>query len=94
MAGGFVGTLVDHPAGRRRFRLGDAAAAGWWPVVNAGFQVLTSKLAGTEDPLTMHFYTGLVGTLLARRCVWLCPVDVLPRCAAPALVGLLLLVWA
>jgi hypothetical protein len=32
---------------------------------NAWFQVLTSKLARTEDPLTMHLYTGWVGTLLA-----------------------------
>ena len=32
---------------------------------NAGFQVLTSKLARTDDPGTMHFYTGLVGLLLA-----------------------------
>ena len=32
---------------------------------NAWFQVLTSKLARTEDPVTMHLYTGWVGTLLA-----------------------------
>ena len=30
---------------------------------NAWFQVLTSKLARTEDPVTMHLYTGWVGTL-------------------------------
>ena len=27
--------------------------------------MLTSKLAQTENPLTMHFYTGWVGTLIA-----------------------------
>jgi drug/metabolite transporter (DMT)-like permease len=31
---------------------------------NAAFQILTSQLARTEDPVTMHFYTGWVGTLL------------------------------
>jgi drug/metabolite transporter (DMT)-like permease len=34
-------------------------------VTNAFFQVLTSKLAQTENPLTMHFYTGWAGTLIA-----------------------------
>ena len=29
------------------------------------FQLLTRKLALTEDPLVMHFYTGLVGTAVA-----------------------------
>jgi len=29
------------------------------------FQVLTSRLARTEKPLTMHFYTGWVGTVIA-----------------------------
>ena len=32
---------------------------------NAWFQVLTSKMARTEDPVTMHLYTGWVGTLVA-----------------------------
>ena len=31
---------------------------------NTGFQVLTSRMARTEDPGTMHFYTGLVGLVL------------------------------
>lgn len=31
---------------------------------NALFQILTSRLARTEDPATTHFYTGLVGALL------------------------------
>ena len=31
---------------------------------NTGFQVLTSRMARTEDPGTMHFYTGLAGLTL------------------------------
>ena len=34
-------------------------------VSNAWFQVLTSKLVKTENPLTMQFYTGWAGTLVA-----------------------------
>lgn len=64
VAGGFIGTLVILRPG------GEALS---WAVLlpfglvltNAWFQVLTSKLARTENPLTMHFYTGWVGTLLA-----------------------------
>ncbi len=62
--GGFIGTLIIIRPGSEHF--------GWstlFPLVvvvtNSWFQVLTSKLARTEDPLTMHFYTGWVGTLIA-----------------------------
>jgi drug/metabolite transporter (DMT)-like permease len=62
--GGFVGTLIIIRPGSDHF--------GWsalFPLVvvvsNSWFQVLTSKLARTEDPVTMHFYTGWVGTLIA-----------------------------
>lgn len=64
VAGGFAGTLIIIRPG------GDAF--GWASLLplalvgtNAWFQVLTSKLARTEDPLTMHLYTGWVGTLIA-----------------------------
>jgi drug/metabolite transporter (DMT)-like permease len=64
VAGGFVGTLIIIRPGGEAF--------GWTSLLplalvgtNAWFQVLTSKLARTEDPLTMHFYTGWVGTLIA-----------------------------
>lgn len=64
VAGGFAGTLVI-------LRPGGGALS--WAVLlplglvltNAWFQVLTSRLAQTENPLTMHFYTGWVGTLVA-----------------------------
>ena len=64
VAGGFLGTLVILRPGGEAF--------GWAVVLpiglvasNAWFQVLTSRLARTENPLTMHFYTGWVGTLIA-----------------------------
>jgi drug/metabolite transporter (DMT)-like permease len=64
VAGGFVGTLVILRPGGRAFS---------WAILlplalvatNAWFQVLTSRLARTEQPITMHFYTGWVGTLVA-----------------------------
>jgi drug/metabolite transporter (DMT)-like permease len=64
VAGGFVGTLVILRPGGTVFS---------WAILlplalvlsNAWFQVLTSRLARTEKPLTMHFYTGWVGALIA-----------------------------
>jgi drug/metabolite transporter (DMT)-like permease len=62
--GGFVGTLIIVRPGGALFN---------WTVVfplasvvtNAWFQLLTSKMAKTEDALTMHFYTGWMGALLS-----------------------------
>lgn len=64
VAGGFAGTLVIiRPGG------GSFGWTGLLPLAlvacNAAFQVLTSKLARTEDPVTMHLYTGWTGALLA-----------------------------
>lgn len=61
--GGFSGALlVIQPTGQ---------AIGWTVVIPlvlvlfyAAFQILTSRMARTEDPMTMHFYTGWSGTLL------------------------------
>ena len=72
VVGGFVGTVIIIRPGGENFD---------WPlllplglvVTNSWFQVLTSKLARTEDPMTMHLYTGWVGTLLtslALPFVW------------------------
>ena len=64
VAGGFAGTLIIIRPDGDDFNwtlllpLGLVASNAW-------FQVLTSRLARTEDPITMHFYTGWVGTLLA-----------------------------
>ena len=64
VAGGFAGTLVILRPGGGAFSWAVLLPIGL-VVSNAWFQVLTSKLAQTEDPLTMHFYTGWVGALLA-----------------------------
>jgi len=62
--GGFLGTLVIIRPGDDTFDwtmllpLALVASHAW-------FQILTSRLARTEDPVTMHFYTGWVGTLIA-----------------------------
>jgi drug/metabolite transporter (DMT)-like permease len=64
VAGGFAGTLlIVRPGG---------AVLGWASLLPltlvlmyAWFQILTSRMARTEDPLTMHFYTGWVGALLS-----------------------------
>ena len=62
--GGFAGTLMILRPG--------AGSFGWASLLplalvasNASFQVLTSKLARTEDPVTMHLYTGWTGTLVS-----------------------------
>ena len=73
-----AGLAAALAAGGGRFRRFDhhlaraAAAFGWaaccrsrWSPATPWFQVLTSKLARTEDPVTMHLYTGWTGTLVA-----------------------------
>lgn len=77
VAGGFIGTLVIIRPGTHHFD---------WTVVlplmlvgtNSAFQILTSHMAQTEDPITMHFYTGWIGTTLASVAlpfVWEMPAD-------------------
>ena len=68
VAGGFVGTLVIIRPGGDTFTWAMLLPLAV-VVCNAWFQVLTSKLARTEDPLTMHFYTGWIGTLIASLAV-------------------------
>jgi len=64
VAGGFVGTLVIIRPGGAAFTW-----ASLLPLLlvasNTWFQVITSRLARTEDPLTTHLYTGWTGTLIA-----------------------------
>jgi drug/metabolite transporter (DMT)-like permease len=62
--GGFAGTLVIIRPGGESFTWASLLPLGL-VASNACFQVLTSKLARTEDPMTMHLYTGWVGTLVA-----------------------------
>lgn len=64
VAGGFMGTLVIvRPEGA------DFNWALLFPIgvvlANAGFQLLTSRMAKTEDPMTMQFYTGWTGAVVA-----------------------------
>jgi len=62
--GGFVGTIIIIRPDSDDFNwalllpLTLVATSAW-------FQLLTSKMAKTEDPMTMHLYTGWIGTLLA-----------------------------
>ncbi|MEO8021871.1 DMT family transporter [Polaromonas sp.] len=63
VVGGFVGTLIIIRPGGENFTWTLLLPLGM-VVTNTGFQVLTSRLARTEDPITMHLYTGWVGTLL------------------------------
>jgi drug/metabolite transporter (DMT)-like permease len=75
--GGFGGALIIIRPGSGLF--GWAAA---FPLALACaygvFQVLTSRLASLEHPLTTHFYTGLVGTVALSLALWLSPVDIVP----------------
>ena len=64
VAGGFIGTLVILRPGGTVFSWAILLPLAL-VVTNAWFQVLTSRLARTEKPVTMHFYTGWVGTLIA-----------------------------
>jgi drug/metabolite transporter (DMT)-like permease len=72
VAGGFSGAMIIIRPGAEQFSL-----AFLLPflvlVANSLFQLLTSRMVRTEDPLTMHLYTGWVGTLvssLALPWVW------------------------
>jgi drug/metabolite transporter (DMT)-like permease len=64
VAGGFGGTLIIIRPGGDAFTWASLLPLGL-VASNAWFQVLTSKLARTEDPVTMHLYTGWVGTVIA-----------------------------
>ena len=62
--GGFVGAMVIIRPGHEAFHwtaLLPLALVG----TNAWFQVLTSKLAKTEDPMTMQLYSGWTGAVVA-----------------------------
>jgi len=72
VAGGFSGAMIIIRPGAEQFSL-----VFLLPflvlVANSLFQLLTSRMVRTEDPLTMHLYTGWVGTLvssLALPWVW------------------------
>lgn len=75
--GAFVGTLIMVRPGTQHFD---------WVLVfplmliltNGSFHLLTSRMARTEDPITMNILTGWVGTLLGAFVlpfVWELPTD-------------------
>ncbi len=75
--GAFVGTLIMVRPGTQHF--------DWvliFPLMliltNGSFHLLTSRMARTEDPITMNILTGWVGTLLGAFVlpfVWELPTD-------------------
>lgn len=92
VVGGFAGALIVVRPGSGLF--------GWAALlplamafVYANYQLLTRRLAALEHPLTTHFYTGLVGTLLMVAVLAAAAVDVPAVLAAlPPRVWVLLLV--
>ncbi len=72
VSGGFLGTVIIIRPGGENFTWAMLLPLGL-VACNAWFQVLTSKMTRTEDPVTMHLYTGWVGTLVvsfALPFVW------------------------
>ncbi len=68
VAGAFTGTLIIIRPGGDAFTWAMLLPLGL-VACNAWFQVLTSKMARTENPLTMHLYTGWVGALVSAMAV-------------------------
>ena len=75
VAGGFVGALMVIRPGN--------GGLGWailLPLAGtccyAAFQLLTRRLAGLENPLTTHFWTGFVGAAVLLPLLLAGPVDV------------------
>jgi drug/metabolite transporter (DMT)-like permease len=64
VAGGFIGTLVIIRPGGQGFTWALLFPVGV-VVINSAFQLLTSRMTRTEDSMTLQFYTGWVGTLVA-----------------------------
>ena len=90
VVGGFAGTIIIIRPDGDDFNWAMLLPIGL-VICNAWFQILTSRLARTADPLTMHFYTGWVGTLaasLALPFVW-ASLDSWTLWASLALMGLM-----
>lgn len=95
VAGGFIGALVIIRPG---------AGVFGWPILlplagmlaYAFFQVLTRRLAGSEDPRVTHFWTGFTGSVVLVPLLAASAIDVPAALAAatPAQIGLMLLVGA
>ncbi|WP_332776598.1 DMT family transporter [Polaromonas sp.] len=64
LSGGLAGALIVIRPGADDFQWAMVFPLAL-VVANAAFQLLTSYLAQKDDPGTMHFYTGVVATVLA-----------------------------
>jgi drug/metabolite transporter (DMT)-like permease len=87
VCGGFIGTVVIIRPGGEAFTpalLLPLAQVGF----NCGFQVLTIRLARTENPLAINFYTGWVGALAATPLLLLAWEPQLPPLQWALLVGM------
>lgn len=62
--GGFVGTMVIIRPNHQGFNAAVLLPLGC-VMSNSAFQLLTSKMAKAEDPLTTNLYTGIIGMLVA-----------------------------
>ena len=89
VGGGFAGTLlIVHPGG------GNFSWLLVFPLalvlVNTSFQLLTSRMARTEDPRTLQFYTSWTGAAIAGcPMLWLwTPIRGAPLWLAMAFMGL------
>ena len=60
VAGGLTGTLIVVRPKGSDINIGMFLPLGL-VLINAVYQIVTSKMVRTEDPGTMHFYTGLTG---------------------------------
>lgn len=69
VAGCFLGTLVVVRPGGESFSWMLLIPLGL-VLVNTAFQLLTSRMAQTEDPLTLQFYTAWIGTVVAGLPVY------------------------
>jgi drug/metabolite transporter (DMT)-like permease len=68
IVGAMVGALLIVQPGSQM-----SLSTAWLPLVMvavyASFQILTSLMARTEEPVTLHFYTGWIGTAIASCLV-------------------------
>ena len=91
--GGFAGALIVIRPGAGLFG-GEATFPLLLALCYGAFQVLTSKLAALEAPMTTHFYTGFIGAAALTPLLLLHAGDLLgalQRASAPQLAGVLLI---
>lgn len=99
VVGGLTGTLVILRPGGEEFSWALLLPLGQ-VVCNTTFQLITSRLARTEDPVTTNLYTSVTGTLITLPVLVWVDLSQVPGWAWGVLVGMGLgatvahLVWA